>query len=117
MIRVTPNRNGLMIEDTKGEYILYQSHRREIHIMSNNHYGEVVKYREMVEDLKNKFRAIFDIAKEQMGLDIDYTSLRGTSQPCADCSNQFVPMDLIPWKYEPEILLCEDCISDRLRDE
>ena len=36
---------------------------------------------------------------------------------CADCGQEFGPALMRPYKYEPEILLCESCHDERMKEE
>jgi len=36
---------------------------------------------------------------------------------CEDCDNTFQRSNMRPWKYEPGILLCDDCYDRRMEDE
>jgi len=36
---------------------------------------------------------------------------------CADCTNRMDQKDVHPWKYEPEIKLCEGCHDARMEEE
>lgn len=35
---------------------------------------------------------------------------------CADCPNEFKAEDIRPYKYEPEILVCDSCHDERMED-
>ena len=36
---------------------------------------------------------------------------------CEDCQDEFADYELRPWKYEPEVKLCDNCYEERLDDE
>ena len=36
---------------------------------------------------------------------------------CEDCNEEYPDFELRPWKYEPDVLLCEDCYDQRLEEE
>ena len=40
-----------------------------------------------------------------------------TKSTCPDCGNEYPDKDLIPYKYEPSIKVCESCLEERMNDE
>ena len=36
---------------------------------------------------------------------------------CEDCCDEFEARELIPYKYEPQIKLCESCNENRMNDD
>ena len=69
-----------MVEDDKGVYMMHQSHKKKVNDISCSHYKEITQYREIIEDLKQQFRKIFEISRKEMGLDIDYTKITTKSK-------------------------------------
>lgn len=36
---------------------------------------------------------------------------------CEDCGDLFNKSEIVPWKYEPEVKLCENCTETRMNEE
>lgn len=53
--------------------------------------------------------------------DMDFSPLIKLLAPeirfCVDCENFYGDRDGRPYKYEPELWLCDDCHDDRMEDE
>jgi hypothetical protein len=47
----------------------------------------------------------------------EWANLQTQGVECHDCFETYMPDDLRPWRYEPEIKLCESCIETRDEEE
>ena len=63
----------------------------------------------------NLFKEFSENERYTINKDMTVKLLR-VAVECEDCNNTFDEIDVRPYKYEPNILLCEDCYDKRMEE-